>query len=71
MMELLVIERDLSAGFQARKLRVLLGMSQQELAQKACVSRWEVNLFEHDLPVRLAARSRLTKELWTEKSKRQ
>jgi transcriptional regulator with XRE-family HTH domain len=41
-----------------------LHLTQQELANMAGVSLEEIDLFEHNLPVRLDARRKLLKELW-------
>lgn len=57
-------------GLKAKKFRVLLGLTRQELADTAHVSREEVGLFEHDLPVQSAVKRRLLEELAAGKSSR-
>ena len=57
-------DQDSSLGAKAKKLRVCQLLTQQELAQMAGVSEEEVNLFEHNLPVRLEAKNKLLRELW-------
>ena len=54
-----------SVGVKARRLRISQLLTQQELANLAGVSLEEVDLFEHNLPVRLDARRKLLKELWS------
>jgi DNA-binding XRE family transcriptional regulator len=51
-------------GDCARKVRLELGISQQQLANMAGISRECVYQFEHNLPVYLDARRRIIKELW-------
>ena len=68
MTKVLTFEQETSLGFKARKLRVLLGLTQQALAGMAGVSPDEVYLFEHNLPVRLDAKRRLLKELWARRA---
>jgi len=41
-----------------------LKLTQQELAVITGVSQKEVDLFEHNFPVRLEAKHKLLKELW-------
>lgn len=57
-------DQDSSLGAKAKKLRVCQLLTQQELAQMAGVSEEEVNLFEHNLPMRLEAKHKLLRELW-------
>ncbi len=66
----LTFEKETSLGFKARRLRVILGLTQQELAGMAGVSPDEVCLFEHNLPVRLDAKRKLLKELWARRANR-
>ncbi len=56
-------DHDLSLGAKAKRLRVCQLLTQQELAQIAGVSEEEVNLFEHNLPVRFGAKHKLLREL--------
>jgi transcriptional regulator with XRE-family HTH domain len=55
-------------GFQVHRLRRLLKLTQQELAEMAQVSRAEVSMLEHNQPVRLDSRRRIFKELWAFRS---
>lgn len=64
----LTLDQGVSLGFKARRLRVSLLLTQQELASIAGVATEEVDLFEHNLPVRLDAKRRLLKELWARKA---
>ena len=57
-------------GESARKVRLALGISQQELANMTGISRECVYLFEHNLPVYLDARRKILKELWAIKAAR-
>ena len=68
MAAVLTIDQETSLGFKARKLRVSLLLTQQELASIAGVSQEEVDLFEHNLPIRLDVKRRLLKELWAKKA---
>ena len=52
-------------GSSARRVRREQHLSQQALADLAGVSREDVDLFEHDLPVQLNIKRRLLKELWS------
>jgi hypothetical protein len=56
-------------GFKARKLRISLGFSRQEMAKMAGVPLEKVDAFEYNLPVPLDVRRRILRELWTNKSK--
>jgi DNA-binding XRE family transcriptional regulator len=60
--------QEASPGMKARRLRISKLLTQRELANIAGVSREEVDLFEHDLPVTLDARRRILKELWAKKA---
>jgi transcriptional regulator with XRE-family HTH domain len=57
-------------GSEARRLRLNLHISRQELAGMAGVSEEIINLFEHNLPIALDYRRRIFKELWAEKTKK-
>jgi transcriptional regulator with XRE-family HTH domain len=56
-----------SAGSAARKLRISMQVSQQELASMAGVPEEAVELFERDLPVTLDSRRRIHRALWAKK----
>lgn len=62
--------RETKPGSEARRLRLGLHISRQELAALAGVSEKIVNLFEHNLPVALDFRRRILKELWAEKTRK-
>lgn len=62
------LARSSPLGSLAKRLRTAQHLTQQELADLAGVSRKEVNLFEHNLPVILDIRRRLLKELWARKA---
>ena len=70
MNDILAINQELSPGFKARKLRTSQMLTQRELANLAGVSRSDVSLLEHDLPLRLEARVKLFKTLWARKVNR-
>ena len=55
-------------GLRARSLRLLAGLTQQELAKGAGITGEEVDLFEHNLPVPLDARRKLLKRLWSRRA---
>jgi len=59
--------RETKIGTDARKLRVSLRISRQELAVMAGVSLQAVNLFERNSPVALDFKRRILKELWAQK----
>ncbi len=67
MSKILSVDQE-ALGFKARKLRVFLQLTPQELANIAGVTTEEVDLFEHNLPVRLDAKRKLLKELWARKN---
>jgi DNA-binding XRE family transcriptional regulator len=56
-------------GFKARKARISLGLSRQEMAKMAGVPLEKVDAFEYNLPVPLDVRRRILRELWAKKSK--
>jgi len=64
MTAVLSADQKTSSGFKARRLRVALLLTQQELAAIAGVSPEEVDLFEQNFPVRLDIRRKLQQELW-------
>jgi transcriptional regulator with XRE-family HTH domain len=59
-----------SMGDSARKVRLALGLSQQQVADLTGLSRDSVYQFEHNLPVYLDARRKILKELWAIKTAR-
>ena len=65
-----VLSNDLgtSLGYKARSLRISLALSQQELASVAGVTPEEIELFEHNLPVRLDTKRKLLRELWARRA---
>ena len=50
--------------FKVKRLRVSQRLTQQELADIAGVTKEEVSLFEHSLPVQLDAKRKLLRILW-------
>jgi transcriptional regulator with XRE-family HTH domain len=59
-----------SMGISARKVRLALGLSQQQLAILTGLPREAIYQFEHNLPVCLDARRIILKELWAKKISR-
>jgi transcriptional regulator with XRE-family HTH domain len=57
-------------GTVARKVRISLRLTQQQLAGMAGISEEAVSLFENNLPVYLDARRRVIKVLWAIKANR-
>jgi hypothetical protein len=55
-------------GDSARKVRLALRLSQQQLGDMSGTSRDSVYQFEHHLPVCLDARRKILKELWAYKT---
>jgi len=70
MTAVLSTEPTTSSGFRARRLRIALLLTRQELATMGGVSLEEVDCFEHNLPVRLDVRRRLQRELWARAASR-
>jgi DNA-binding XRE family transcriptional regulator len=62
--------RESSVGAKVRRLRLASLMTQRELAEAAGVSKEEVDLLEHGLPVPLDSRRKIYKELWSKKAKK-
>jgi transcriptional regulator with XRE-family HTH domain len=69
MAKVITVTRE-SPGALARRVRISLHLTQQELADITGVSRDEVDLFERSLPVPLDVKRRLLKELWARKASR-
>ncbi len=63
----LTAHREVSPGFKARKLRIAQMLTRQELAQIAGVSPEDVDLLEHNLPLRMEAKLNLFQALWARK----
>ena len=68
MRAVLTFGRETSLGSKARSLRLSLGLTRRELADVAGVTIEEVDLFEHNLPVRLDAKRGLLRELWARRA---
>ncbi|MFC1956199.1 helix-turn-helix domain-containing protein, partial [Chloroflexota bacterium] len=60
--------RESSIGPWARELRVSLQLTQQELADRAGISKEDVELLEHGLPMPLDIKNKLLKKLYAAKS---
>ena len=60
--------RESSIGLWARSLRISLQLTEQELADSVGVSKEDVYLFEHNLPVQLDIKQKLLKKLYAVKS---
>jgi transcriptional regulator with XRE-family HTH domain len=52
----------------AKRVRLSLNITQQQLAERAGITREEVDLYERNLPVYLDARRKIIKELWAMKT---
>ena len=63
-------DQALSLGSKARRLRISLLLTQRELANLAGVSPEEVRLLEQNLPLRMDAKRKLLKELWTRRARK-
>ena len=70
MTPVLTYKHEPKLGTQAHKLRMMLHLTQQELADMADVSAEAVGLFEHNLPLPLDYKRRILRELWAEKTKK-
>ena len=68
MTTVLTFEQNTKLGYKVRSLRISLGLTQSELADAVGVTLDEVDLFEHDLPVRLDVKRRLLRELWARRA---
>jgi len=55
---------EFSIGTWARRVRLALQLTQEELATMTGVSKEDVDSFEHNLPIKLDSRRKLVKELW-------
>ncbi len=67
MSPVLSINPETSLGLQAKRLRLASLLTQHNLAVIAGVPIAEVDLFEHNLPVRVDTKRRLLRELWARK----
>jgi transcriptional regulator with XRE-family HTH domain len=70
MSTVLSFTRESMLGFKARKLRIAMGFTQQEVADMAGVLVDSVDLFEHNLPIPLDYKRRILQVLWAKKTKR-
>jgi transcriptional regulator with XRE-family HTH domain len=66
----LIRPHETKLGSEARRLRLCLHLTRQEVADMADVSPEVVNCFEHNWPVSLDYKRRILKELWAEKIKK-
>ena len=69
MTAVLTYTRESMLGFKARKLRISQHISKKELAKMAGVSKEEVDIFEHNLPLPLDHKRRILRELWAIKAR--
>ena len=60
--------RESSIGPWARTVRMFLQLTQQELADIVGVSKEDVDLFEHNLPIPLDIKLKLLKKLYAAKN---
>jgi hypothetical protein len=67
MSPVLSIAPETSLGLQAKRLRLASMLTKDALAAIADVPVVEVDLFEHNLPVRVDTKRRLLRELWARK----
>ena len=67
MSPVLSIDQKPSLGLEAKRIRLALLLTQHELAMIAGVPLEEVDLFEHNLPVRVDVRLKILRELWARK----
>jgi len=70
MMAVLTRTRETKLGTEARKLRISLHLTRQELANMAGVTVEAVDTFEHNYPLPLDYKRRILRELWAEKTKK-
>ncbi|MFC1929391.1 hypothetical protein ACFLW6_00775 [Chloroflexota bacterium] len=70
MITVLTFEQNTKLGYKVRSLRISLRLTQSELADAVGVTLDEVDLFEHDLPVRPDVKRRLLRELWARRALR-
>lgn len=68
MAKVITYTQESSIGPWARRMRMTLQMTQQELADMCGVSEEDVDSFEHNLPVRMDAKHKLLKQLWAERN---
>ena len=68
MTTVLTYTRESSIGAQARSLRISLHLTEQELADSVGVSKEDVDLLEHNLPMPLGIKTKLLKKLYAAKS---
>ncbi len=70
-MEAVLTVSEESLGVKAMRLRISQRLTRQELANRAGVSTNDVDLLEHNLPLRLDTKRKLLKELWARKTRPQ
>ena len=63
--------RQSSTGTMAISLRILLQLTQQELADSVSVPKEDVDLFENNLSIPLDIKNRILKKLYAAKSARE
>ena len=68
MTAVITFDKETKLGYKVRSLRISLGLTQSQLADAVGVALEEVDLFEHDMPVRLDAKRRLLRELWARRA---
>ncbi|MFC1909391.1 hypothetical protein ACFLXD_06050 [Chloroflexota bacterium] len=68
MTTVLTYTRESSIGTQARSIRMSLQLTQQELADIVGVSKEDVDLLEHNLPIPLYFKNKILKKLHEAKS---
>ena len=61
------IDQKRSLGLEAKRIRLSLLLTQYELATIAGVTLYEVDLFEHNLPVQVGVKVKILRELWNRK----
>ncbi|OGO23838.1 MAG: hypothetical protein A2144_09375 [Chloroflexi bacterium RBG_16_50_9] len=57
------ITQESSVGEWGKKIRICLNMTQQELGDKYGISKEDIDLFEHDMPMNPDVKHRLLKAL--------
>jgi len=60
-------DQQIALGKLLREIRIFLDLTQFEVAQRFGVTEEEISLFENDLPVRLHAKIRILKQLYSQK----
>ena len=65
------IGQQASFGQMLRNARTCLQLTQQQIAERFGVTVKEVDLFEHDLPLKLDIKLRILKQLYAAKARKQ